>query len=109
MAADIFQRVHARGSHTLCRVGNKVSDKSVKNGRIFSFIGAWNDVMIPLFFVGGAKWALPLTIYNFYGSRSQQWNLIFADIVITVAPLLVVYIFAQKYIVSGMTAGAVKG
>ena len=76
---------------------------------IFSFIGAWNDVMIPLFFVGGAKWALPLTIYNFYGSRSQQWNLIFADIVITVAPLLAVYIFAQKYIVSGMTAGAVKG
>ena len=76
---------------------------------IFSFIGAWNDVMIPLFFAGGDKWALPLTIYNFYGSRSQQWNLIFADVVITVAPLLVVYIFAQKYIISGMTAGAVKG
>jgi len=76
---------------------------------IFSFIGAWNDVMIPLFFVGGDKWALPLTIYNFYGARLQEWNLIFADIVITVLPLLVIYIFAQKYIISGMTAGAVKG
>jgi raffinose/stachyose/melibiose transport system permease protein len=76
---------------------------------IFCFIGAWNDVMIPLFFVGGDKWALPLTIYNFYGARQQDWNLIFSDVVITVLPLLVVYLFGQKYIVSGMTAGAVKG
>jgi raffinose/stachyose/melibiose transport system permease protein len=76
---------------------------------IFCFIGAWNDVMIPLFFVGGDKWALPLTIYNFYGARLQEWNLIFADVVITVLPLLVVYLLGQKYIVSGMTAGAVKG
>jgi len=76
---------------------------------IFCFIGAWNDVMIPLFFTSGDKWALPLTIYNFYSSRAQAWNLIFADVVITVAPLLAVYIFAQRYIISGMTAGAVKG
>jgi raffinose/stachyose/melibiose transport system permease protein len=76
---------------------------------IFSFIGAWNDVLIPLFFTGGDKWALPLTIYSFYGSKSQEWNLIFADIVITVSPLVAVYVFAQRYIISGMTAGAVKG
>ncbi|PHV72257.1 ABC transporter permease [Sporanaerobium hydrogeniformans] len=76
---------------------------------ILSFIGAWNDVMIPMFFANGNKWALPLTVYNFYGGYLKSWNLIFADIIITITPLLIIYLFGQKYIVSGMTAGAVKG
>ena len=76
---------------------------------ILSFVGAWNDVMIPLFFANGDKWALPLTVYNYYGAYMKSWNYIFADIIITITPLLILYIFAQKYIVSGMTAGAVKG
>lgn len=76
---------------------------------ILSFIGAWNDVMIPLFFVNGDKWALPLTVYNFYGTYIKSWNLIFADIIITISPLLIVYIIGQKHIVTGMTSGAVKG
>ena len=54
-------------------------------------------------------WALPLTINSFYGAHGQEWNLIFADIVITILPIAVVYIFAQKHIMAGMTAGAVKG
>lgn len=76
---------------------------------ILSFIGAWNDVMIPMFFSNSGKWALPLTIYNFYGGYMKTWNYIFADIIITISPLLLLYIFAQKYVISGMTAGAVKG
>ena len=76
---------------------------------IFNFVGSWNDIQIPLFFANGDKWGLPLTVYNFYGSYMQSWNLIFADIVITVFPLLLLYIVAQKHIISGMTAGAVKG
>ena len=76
---------------------------------VLNFIGSWNDVMVPLFFANSGKWALPLTIYNFYGAHMQSWNLIFADIIITISPLMLLYIFAQKYIISGMTAGAVKG
>lgn len=76
---------------------------------ILSFVGAWNDVMIPMFFVNGNKWALPLTVYNFYGGYMKSWNLIFADIIITIAPLIIIYLAAQKQIVEGMTAGAVKG
>ena len=76
---------------------------------VLSFVGAWNDVMIPMFFVNGNKWALPLTVYNFYGGYMKSWNLVFADIMLTIAPLIVVYLVAQKQIVSGMTAGAVKG
>ena len=76
---------------------------------ILSFVGAWNDVMNPMFFTNGSKWALPLTVYNFYGANIKHWNLIFADIVITVLPLVLVYLCCQKHIISGMTAGAVKG
>ena len=76
---------------------------------IFNFVGSWNDIQIPLYFSSSDKWALPLTVYNFYGAHSSAWNLIFADIIITIFPLLILYVFAQKYITEGMTAGAVKG
>jgi raffinose/stachyose/melibiose transport system permease protein len=75
---------------------------------IFNFVGSWNDIQVPLYFSKSDKWALPLTVYNFYGAHSSAWNLIFADIIITVLPLLILYLFGQKYIISGMTAGAVK-
>lgn len=75
---------------------------------IFNFVGCWNDIQVPLYFSNSDKWALPLTVYSFYGAYSSSWNLIFADIVLTVLPLLILYIIGQKYIISGMTAGAVK-
>lgn len=75
---------------------------------VFNFVGCWNGTQVPLYFANSDKWGLPLTVYNFYGAHASSWNLIFADIIITVAPLLLLYIFTQKYIISGMTAGAVK-
>lgn len=75
---------------------------------IFNFVGSWNGIQVPLYFANSDKWGLPLTVYNFYGAHASAWNLIFADIVITVLPLLILYVFGQKYIISGMTAGAVK-
>lgn len=76
---------------------------------IFNFIGCWNDIQVPLYFSNTEKWNLPLTVYNFYGTYGSSWNLVFADIVLTVLPLLILYLISQKYIISGMTAGAVKG
>ncbi len=76
---------------------------------IFNFVGCWNDIQVPLYFSNTAKWNLPLTVYNFYGTYGSSWNLVFADIVMTVLPLLILYLLCQKYIIAGMTAGAVKG
>jgi len=76
---------------------------------LLCFVGAWNDVMIPLFFANGDKWALPLSLYKFQGTYGTRWNLMFADIVITILPLLILYLFAQKYMIEGLTAGAMKG
>jgi len=82
----------------------------VMTSAIIVFMGVWNSFMIPLYFLNdSSKWTLPLTVYNFFGQYSRDWNLVFADLVITSLPVVLFYLAAQRYIISGMTAGAVKG
>ena len=77
---------------------------------VLNFMSTWNDFIMPLYFLNAtAKWPMTLGVYNFFGMYQTQWNLVSADIVLTSLPVLVVFIFGQKYIVGGMTAGAVKG
>ncbi|WP_018750141.1 carbohydrate ABC transporter permease [Paenibacillus sanguinis] len=77
---------------------------------IMVFMSVWNDITIPLYFLtDSSTWTMPLSIYNFYGKYSRDWNLIFANLVLTSLPVFILYLFGQKYIVSGLTAGAVKG
>lgn len=73
-------------------------------------MSVWNDFMIPLYFFGSSKkWTMPLTVYNFFGRYSREWNLVFADLIMTALPVALLYLICQKYIVSGLTAGSVKG
>ncbi|MGL6198507.1 MAG: carbohydrate ABC transporter permease [Lachnospiraceae bacterium] len=77
---------------------------------VLNFMWVWNELQIPLYLLNSAsKWTLPLSVYNFYGQFSSSWNLVCADVVLVSLPVVLVYIFAQKWIISGMTAGAVKG
>ena len=77
---------------------------------IMVFMGVWNDITIPLYFLtDSSTWTMPLTVYNFYGQYSREWNLIFADLVMTSLPVFILYLLAQRFIVSGLTAGSVKG
>lgn len=70
----------------------------------------WNRFDVILFFILSlSKYTLPLSIYNFAGMYSTKWNLIFAGSIITVLPILLLYLVGQKHIVSGLTAGALKG
>lgn len=74
------------------------------------FMSVWNDINIPLYFLNTTdKWTMALTVYNFFGQYSRDWNLVFANLIITSLPVIILYIFGQKYIVKGLTAGAVKG
>ena len=77
---------------------------------VLSFLGAWNNFIMPLYYLNNsANWPMTLSVYNFFGQYQQSWNLVSADILMTVLPVIVVYLAAQRYILSGMTAGAVKG
>lgn len=77
---------------------------------ILTFISSWNDFMTPLYLLNQSqKWTMILSVYNFWGFYTSQWNLICSVIVLTLLPILIIYIFAQRYIIAGMTAGSVKG
>jgi raffinose/stachyose/melibiose transport system permease protein len=70
----------------------------------------WNDVFYALFVVGGRLDTLPLNLYQVASSGLylQNWNLIFSYILLMTLPMLLVFIFAQRRIISGVTSGAVK-
>lgn len=76
---------------------------------IIVFMGVWNDFQVSLYFVTDiAKNTVPLSIYSFVGYMTYKWNYVCAFIVLSILPILIVYCCAQKYIVDGMIAGAVK-
>ncbi|MBP1994521.1 carbohydrate ABC transporter permease [Paenibacillus eucommiae] len=81
----------------------------VASNVIFLVLGIWNDIMLPLYFLSGTKWPLPLMVYKFFGQYFSNWNYVFADLIISAIPVVVLFLTAQKYIVSGVVAGAVKG
>jgi len=52
---------------------------------------------------------MTLAVYNFFGQYQQYWNLVSVDILLTIVPVIVVYLAGQRFILSGLTSGAVKG
>ena len=77
---------------------------------IVNFMTMWNDFGTTIYFLNNShNYTLPLTIYNFFGVHSSDWNLVFANVVLVSLPVIIVYFLAQNEIVDGMTAGAVKG
>jgi raffinose/stachyose/melibiose transport system permease protein len=77
---------------------------------VINFMGAWNNFIIPLYVLNRSNmWPMTLAIYNFYGWRVSEWQLVNADVILTIAPVVLLYIIGQRYIISGMTAGAIKG
>ena len=52
---------------------------------------------------------MTLAVHNLFGIYESSWNLVSADMLLTILPVIVVFIIAQRYIQSGMTAEAVKG
>jgi len=76
---------------------------------VLTAVGIYNDFVNPLYFYPGAKNAtIQLTLYNFSSMYNTQWNLLFTNIVLISIPPLVLFIFFNKKIVAGMTAGSVK-
>lgn len=77
---------------------------------VLNFVGIWNDFLLPLYYLNNsAYWPMTLAVYNFFGQFQQDWNLVSADIVLTVLPVLIIYLLGQRFILSGLTSGAVKG
>ena len=77
---------------------------------IIAFVASWNAYLLPLIMLDRDQmypWPLGLMVYQ--GQYSTDWTLILAFITLTILPAVIVFILAQRQIVAGLTAGAIKG
>lgn len=75
-----------------------------------TMIVSWNDLLVPLVVLNSDKlWTLPLGTMQFQGQYGQDLALVSAFVALSSIPTIIFYIFAERQIVSGLTAGAVKG
>lgn len=73
-------------------------------------VGSWNGFLLPLLVLNKAeKWTLPLGVMQFQGQYGTDWALVMAFVTISMLPAIVFYLFAERHLVAGLTAGAVKG
>lgn len=77
---------------------------------VVSAVAIYNDFTSPLYFLPGAQnVTVQLTMYSYISQFNSQWHLLFANVVVITIPPLIMFMFFQRQIVSGMTAGAIKG
>jgi raffinose/stachyose/melibiose transport system permease protein len=75
-----------------------------------TMILSWNDLLVPLIVLNSDKlWTLPLGTMQFQGQYGQDLSLVSAFVALSALPTLIFYLIAERQIVSGLTAGAVKG
>jgi raffinose/stachyose/melibiose transport system permease protein len=75
-----------------------------------TFVNSWNAYLLPLVMLNtDALYPWPLGIMIYQGEYSSEWHLILAFITLTILPTIILFLLAQKHIVAGLTAGAVKG
>jgi raffinose/stachyose/melibiose transport system permease protein len=75
-----------------------------------TMIGSWNDLLTPLIVLNNDKlWTLPLGTMQFQGQYATDLALVSAFVLVSAVPTIIFYLFAERQIISGLTAGAVKG
>jgi raffinose/stachyose/melibiose transport system permease protein len=78
---------------------------------ILNGMWVWNDFLLPLLVLGSgsAVQTLPLAVAGFVGSFVKRWDLILTATLMTMLPIVIVFLVLQKYIIKGIVDGAVKG
>ena len=77
---------------------------------IIDAMAFWNDYLLPsLVLTDKALYTIPIATQAFYGTYSTDIGLVMAALLLAMLPILILYLFLQKYIVAGVTSGAVKG
>ena len=91
------------------RISLPLSVPGLATAGILSFIFSWNNFMFALVLSGANTKTLPVAIFNFVSYASIDWGSLMSAAVVVTVPIMVIALFTQKYIVSGLTAGATKG
>ncbi len=110
---EIYEATSIDGSgpwRTYRSVVLPLSTPSLAAAAIFLFVIHWNDLLYPLLFIQEpSKRTLPVALLSFQGEFLTDYPLLFTGVVIASAPIVVTYVFLQRYFVAGITAGSVKG
>lgn len=91
------------------RITLPLSTPGIATAGILSFIFSWNNFMFALVLSGANTKTLPVAVFDFVGYASIDWGGLMAAATVVTLPIMVIALFTQKYIVSGLTAGATKG
>ena len=78
---------------------------------ILNALWIWNDYLLPVLVIGANKdlTTIPLAITRFFGQYTKQWDMALAGLTIATVPIVTFFLFLQKHIVEGITAGSIKG
>lgn len=76
---------------------------------VYIFMTSWNEYTFAVMFTNEANRTIPVALKNLIGQLGVQWDLLTAGGIITIIPVCILFFFAQKRLVEGLTAGAVKG
>ncbi|MBK5200553.1 MAG: carbohydrate ABC transporter permease [Spirochaetaceae bacterium] len=76
---------------------------------VYIFMNSWNEYTFAMMFTNSKTRTIPVALKNMIGQLGVQWDLLTAGGILTIIPVCIMFFFAQKRLVSGLTAGAVKG
>jgi len=91
------------------RITLPLSVPGIATATILSFIFSWNNFMFALVLSSSSTKTLPVAIFDFIGYAAIDWGALMAASVVVTTPIMLIALFTQRYIVSGLTAGATKG
>jgi raffinose/stachyose/melibiose transport system permease protein len=73
---------------------------------IFTGLIIWNDFFLSLIYLNGTdKTPLPVAVYTFVGAFASRWNLIFAAVLVSLLPIMLFFLVAQRQLIKGFTGG----
>lgn len=76
---------------------------------VLNVMWIWNDYLLPSLIINKPGWqTLPLKTYLFFGQFAKRWDLASSGLIMCIIPIIIFYLFCQKYIVKGITDGAIK-
>ena len=94
---------------TFVRVALRLSTPGILTASLLAFIFSWNNFMFSIVLSGRDTTTLPVAVFNFVSYAYIDWGGLMAAACAITLPIVVLSLALQKYIISGLTAGAVKG
>ncbi|WPP41070.1 carbohydrate ABC transporter permease [Paenibacillus hunanensis] len=77
---------------------------------ILNTLWIWNDYLLPSLILSSPELrTIPIATYSFFGQYTKQWDMALPALVLGITPIIIFFLFLQRYIIQGITAGSVKG